>query len=86
MCTLRAKPIGIMNMLDNGEKDNKIIAVCVDDPEFKDYNDISELPPFRLAEIRGFFQVSLRRLGVRGRERVTEVCGLQPTGERGSER
>ena len=26
MCTLRAKPIGIMNMLDNGEKDNKVIA------------------------------------------------------------
>jgi inorganic pyrophosphatase len=56
MCTLRAKPIGIMNMLDNGEKDNKVIAVCSDDPEFKDYNDISELPPFRIAEIRGFFQ------------------------------
>jgi inorganic pyrophosphatase len=34
----------------------QVIAVCADDPEFKDYNDISELPPFRIAEIRGFFQ------------------------------
>lgn len=56
LCTARAKPIGIMHMIDQGEKDDVLICVCVDDPEFRDYNDISELPPFRLAEVRGFFQ------------------------------
>eukprot|EP00241_Pyramimonas_parkeae_P011280 CAMPEP_0114257060 /NCGR_PEP_ID=MMETSP0058-20121206/18513_1 /TAXON_ID=36894 /ORGANISM="Pyramimonas parkeae, CCMP726" /LENGTH=191 /DNA_ID=CAMNT_0001371725 /DNA_START=69 /DNA_END=644 /DNA_ORIENTATION=+ len=56
MCSLRAKPIGIMHMMDQGEKEDIVICVCQDDPEFKDYNDVSELPPFRLAEIRGFFQ------------------------------
>ena len=39
-----------------GEKDDKIIAVCADDPEYKDYNDIKDLPPHRLAEIRRFFE------------------------------
>ncbi|XP_042450781.1 soluble inorganic pyrophosphatase PPA1-like [Zingiber officinale] len=55
-CFLRAKAIGLMPMIDQGEKDDKIIAVCADDPEYRHYNDISELPPHRLAEIRRFFE------------------------------
>ncbi|KAH0855474.1 hypothetical protein HID58_007969 [Brassica napus] len=39
-----------------GRKDDKIIAVCVDDPEYKHYTDIKELPPHRLTEIRRFFE------------------------------
>jgi len=39
-----------------GEKDDKIIAVCADDPEYRHYNDISELSPHRLQEIRRFFE------------------------------
>lgn len=41
---------------EQGEKDDKIIAVCADDPEYKHYTDIKELPPHRLAEIRRFFE------------------------------
>ncbi|KAH9731181.1 Soluble inorganic pyrophosphatase 1 [Citrus sinensis] len=55
-CFLRAKAIGLMPMIDQGEKDDKIIAVCADDPEYKHYNDIKELPPHRLSEIRRFFE------------------------------
>uniref|UniRef100_A0A0E0M7I9 Soluble inorganic pyrophosphatase n=1 Tax=Oryza punctata TaxID=4537 RepID=A0A0E0M7I9_ORYPU len=40
----------------SGEKDDKIIAVCVDDPEFRHFNDLKELSPHRLAEIRRFFE------------------------------
>lgn len=39
-----------------GEKDDKIIAVCADDPEFRHYKDIKEIPPHRLAEIKRFFE------------------------------
>ncbi|XP_010526767.1 PREDICTED: soluble inorganic pyrophosphatase 2 isoform X1 [Tarenaya hassleriana] len=53
---LRARAIGLMPMIDQGEKDDKIIAVCADDPEFRHYKDIKELPPHRLAEIRRFFE------------------------------
>ncbi|KAG6522664.1 hypothetical protein ZIOFF_019811 [Zingiber officinale] len=48
-------PIDVL-VLMQGEKDDKIIAVCADDPEYRHYNDISELPPHRLAEIRRFFE------------------------------
>lgn len=53
---LRAKPIGVMQMIDQGEQDDKVIAVHADDPEFRDYDDISQLPPHRLNEIRRFFE------------------------------
>nr|DAD40761.1 TPA_asm: hypothetical protein HUJ06_015084 [Nelumbo nucifera] len=45
-----------MPMIDQGEKDDKIIVVCADDPEYRYYKDIKELPPHRLAEIRRFFE------------------------------
>ncbi|KAF3331509.1 soluble inorganic pyrophosphatase [Carex littledalei] len=53
---LRAKAIGLMPLIDQGESDDKIIAVCADDPEYRHYNDLKELPPHRLAEIRRFFE------------------------------
>ena len=52
---MRAKTIGALRMVDGGEEDDKIIAVCADDPAYKHYNDISELPPHRWKEIRSFF-------------------------------
>jgi inorganic pyrophosphatase len=50
------KPIGVLQMLDQGERDDKIIAVHCHDPSYRNFNDISELPSHRLAEIRSFFE------------------------------
>ena len=33
MCFMRVRPIGVMHMIDQGEQDDKIIAVHLDDPE-----------------------------------------------------
>lgn len=43
---------GLMQMIDQGEQDDKIIGVHADDPEYRDYSDISELPAHRLIEIK----------------------------------
>ncbi|KAK9786382.1 hypothetical protein WJX73_001923 [Symbiochloris irregularis] len=56
MSFMRVKPIGVMGMLDQGEQDDKIIAVHADDPEFRNFTDVSELPKHRLMEIRRFFE------------------------------
>lgn len=53
---MRAKPIGVMKMKDQGEADDKIIAVHADDPEYSEYNSLSDLPRHRMAEIRRFFE------------------------------
>ncbi len=56
-CLLEAKPIGVMKMMDEGKKDNKIIAVHANDPFYNEYNHTSELPKQTIAEIKQFFQV-----------------------------
>jgi len=43
-------------MLDNGEADDKIIAVAAGDPSVNHYNDISELPPHMITETMSFFE------------------------------
>ena len=52
-----ARPIGVLNMLDSGKMDEKIIAVCSHDPVYSCYNDISELPAHVAEEIAHFFSV-----------------------------
>ena len=53
---LRAKTIGVMQMIDQNEEDAKIIAVHADDPEYREYRDVSELPEYRLKLIKRFFE------------------------------
>ncbi|MEN9999248.1 MAG: hypothetical protein RI922_2238 [Bacteroidota bacterium] len=56
MCIVPAKVIGVMRMLDNGEADDKIIAVAAGDPSVNHINDISELPAHFISEMRNFFE------------------------------
>jgi inorganic pyrophosphatase len=53
---LRVRPIGVMTMVDQGENDEKIIGIHMDDPEFRSYEHISQLPAHRLEELRSFFE------------------------------
>src|SRR5215216_7195360 len=53
---LRARPIGMMHMVDEGQGDEKIICVHLDDPEYSSYGHHSELPEHRLTELKRFFQ------------------------------
>lgn len=55
-CFLRARAIGVMHMIDQGEPDDKIIAVHCHDPEVKGFHHVNELPKHRLAELARFFQ------------------------------
>lgn len=56
LCIMRARPIGVMKMLDQGEADDKVIAVHADDPEYAHINSLDDLPPHRIKEIRRFFE------------------------------
>jgi inorganic pyrophosphatase len=53
---VKARPIGLMTMMDQDELDYKVIAVGVHDPEYNTYHDVRELPQHRLAVIRRFFE------------------------------
>ncbi|MDR2655183.1 MAG: inorganic diphosphatase [Oscillospiraceae bacterium] len=54
---VRCYPIGMISMLDQGKLDEKIIAVPFEDPSFKEYKNIDELPKHVISEINHFFTV-----------------------------
>ena len=56
MSLLEVRPIGILPMVDEGENDENIICVHLDDAEYKTYNHINEFPEHRLNEIKQFFK------------------------------
>ena len=53
---LRARPIGMMHMVDEGQNDEKIICVHLDDPEYRSLEHFEELPEHRMTELQRFFQ------------------------------
>lgn len=53
---IEAKVIGVMHMIDDDEQDDKIIAVANNDMAVNYINDISELPPHTVVELRRFFE------------------------------
>ena len=56
MCLIEAKVIGVMQMIDDNERDDKIIAVAKNDMSVNHVNDIAELPPHTLVEMKRFFE------------------------------
>ena len=54
---VECKPIGVLEMLDGGKRDSKIIAVPLHDPYYNCYNDISEIPVHVAEELKHFFDV-----------------------------
>lgn len=53
---MRARAIGVMHMEDQGQQDDKVIAVHVHDPAFEEYAEIDELPRHTMREIQRFFK------------------------------
>lgn len=57
MSLVRAYPIGVITMMDNGHSDEKIIAIPFNDPNYNHYKNIDELPKHIFDEMRHFFTV-----------------------------
>jgi inorganic pyrophosphatase len=55
-CIIESRPIGIMGMIDGGDKDFKILAVPVEDPKYENIKDIGDVPSHLLDEIAEFFK------------------------------
>ena len=52
---VHARPVGVLPMVDGGEKDEKILAVPANDPRYNDINDLSDVNKHTLKEISHFF-------------------------------
>jgi inorganic pyrophosphatase len=56
LCLIPSKVIGVMQMVDRGEADDKIIAVAEQDPSVNQINDVRDLPDHLRAELKHFFE------------------------------
>lgn len=53
---LKARPVAIMEMVDGGDRDDKIVAVPVEDPRFDTVQDLADLNPHFRKEMSHFFE------------------------------
>ncbi|RMD67214.1 inorganic diphosphatase [Candidatus Pacearchaeota archaeon] len=52
----RVRVIGVIRMVDSGERDDKIVGVYECDPRFKELESIKDVPTHILAELKHFFE------------------------------
>ena len=55
-CVVSARILGYLTVIDNGEHDEKVLAVVDKDPRFDGINSINELKEQQKAEIKDFFE------------------------------
>jgi len=53
---LEVRVLGVMNMIDAGESDAKIISVPATDPRFDEMLDLDSIPSHTVKEIKHFFE------------------------------
>src|SRR3981081_3423394 len=56
-CVMTVRPIGMLEMVDQGKKDEKILAVGTNNPLYKEVVYYARLYPHLLLEIEHFFSV-----------------------------
>ena len=54
-CVLTVRPIGIFKMLDQGDADDKILAVVDNDLLYNDFHGLRDIPAHYLREVEHFF-------------------------------
>jgi inorganic pyrophosphatase len=69
-CVIAARPIAMLEMIDSGDRDEKILCVPDQDPRYAEVKSIKDIAPHRLEEIAEFFR-SYKNL----EKKVTEILG-----------
>lgn len=69
-CIIAARPIGMLEMIDSGDRDEKILCVPAADPRYAEVKSLKEVAPHRLEEIAEFFR-TYKNL----EKKTTEILG-----------
>lgn len=69
-CVIAARPIGMLEMIDGGDRDEKILCVPAEDPRYAEVKSLADVHPHRLSEISEFFR-TYKNL----EKKVTEILG-----------
>ena len=74
---LRARVIGGLQMVDNGEADDKIIAVLDNDPFWKSANDVGDISPALLERLRHYFETYKLLYGQPSNVTIEKIYGRE---------
>ena len=55
-CLVEVRPVGILRMIDSGERDFKILAVQNKNPRFETTHDLKDVEPHLLKEVAHFME------------------------------
>lgn len=69
---VKARPVALLKMIDSGDQDDKVIAVPVGDPRWKETKDLADVNPHTLKEIEHFYS-TYKKL----QNKVVEVSGFE---------
>ena len=69
-CVIAARPIGMLEMIDGGDRDEKILCVPDKDPRYANVKTLDDVASHRLDEIAEFFK-TYKNL----EKKVTEILG-----------
>jgi len=72
------RPVAIMEMIDNGESDYKVIAVPVEDKRWEDVNDLTDINKHTLKEFQHFFETYKL---LKGKSSPVEIQGIKGKAE-----
>jgi inorganic pyrophosphatase len=79
-CLQEVRPIGVLDMIDQGEGDEKILAVGKGNPRYDDVKEYSDIYPHILKEIQHFFSIYKdlegKRVEVRGFQGAAEAKAI----------
>lgn len=70
---VRARPVAIMDMIDSGEGDSKVIAVPCDDPRWENVQDLADVNKHTLKELEHFY-LTYKKL----QNKIVEIKGFLP--------
>ncbi|MFZ2556038.1 MAG: inorganic diphosphatase [Minisyncoccia bacterium] len=71
---VKVRPVAIMEMIDTGESDYKVIAVPVDDKRWEDVHDLADINKHTLKEVQHFFETYK---ALKGKPALVEVKGFK---------
>jgi len=55
-CVIAARPVAMLEMIDGGDRDEKILCVPDEDPRYDHVKSLKDIAPHRLEEIAEFFR------------------------------
>jgi inorganic pyrophosphatase len=82
-CIIAARPIGMLEMVDGGDRDEKILCVPDKDPRYAQVKSLQDIAPHRLEEIAEFFRtyknLEKKKTEILGWKDVDQVMPLVET-------